>query len=192
MKKIAITAALVALIPATYVTVQHMQEKPQPAQPVKEAYVAAEGKVEALPGFDVNIGTGELNGKVGKILVKEGESVKAGQVVAILQNEDLAAAVKRAEGDLLVAKSKLKEIESGARPQEIKEAEAALQGAKATLEEASRQVVRYRTLQKQGMVSPADLDSKERTFEGVLPRRHSTMPRRSWIKPIFAHLLKVW
>lgn len=34
-------------------------------------------------------GTGELNGRIAKILVKEGEQVHKGQTVAELENEDL-------------------------------------------------------------------------------------------------------
>jgi multidrug efflux pump subunit AcrA (membrane-fusion protein) len=57
------------------------------------AYVAAEGKVEAMTGFDVDLGTGELNGRIAQILVKEGDAVHRGQVVASLVNEDLQAQV---------------------------------------------------------------------------------------------------
>ncbi|MDA8092977.1 MAG: efflux RND transporter periplasmic adaptor subunit [Betaproteobacteria bacterium] len=143
------------------------RKSPQTVSPEPPAYVAAQGRVEALPGFDVNVGTGELNGKVESILVSEGQSVRAGQVVAVLQNRDLKAAVNQAAANLALAQSQLADLEAGARPQQIKEAAAALQGAKAVLDEAARQVVRYRELRREGMVSPAALDKEERAFRSA-------------------------
>lgn len=129
------------------------------------AYVAAEGTVEAMPGYDVDLGTGELNGRVDRILVKEGEQVKAGQVVAVLENRDLQARVRNAEQQLSVAQAALREVESGPRPEELQEAAAAVAGAKAAMEESQRQRDRFRTLRGQGMVSQSSLDEKERLFE---------------------------
>jgi len=137
-----------------------------PAAPrASAAYVAAEGKVEAMPGYDIDVGTGELNGKLDKILVKEGDSVQAGQVVAILQNEELRAAVSRAESGLQVARSKLAEIKAGARKEEIREAAAAWEGAKAVLQEAAAQLKRYRELRAQDMASSAALDERQRAYD---------------------------
>ncbi len=140
------------------------QRKPPDPLPPAAPQVAAEGKVEARPGFDVNVGTGQLNGKVEQILVKEGETVKAGQVVAVLQNEDARARVAAAQQDLSVARSKLREVASGARKEEILAAAAALAGAKAARDEAQRLLQRYAELYRQGMVSPAALDDRERAF----------------------------
>ncbi len=140
---------------------------PPPDPGASAAYVAAEGKVEAMPGYDINVGTGELNGKVEKILVKEGEPVKAGQLGAIMQNEEMKAAVRRAESELLVARSKLAEVRSGARIEETKEAQAAWEGATAVLQEAQSQLRRYRDLRAQGMVSPATLDERQRTHDAA-------------------------
>lgn len=160
-------AALVLVGVAVYALWSYEQKPPRrPRQPVA-SYVAAEGKVEARPGFDVNVGTGQLNGKVEHILVKEGESVRAGQVVAVLQNEDARARVVAAEQDLAVARSRLREVASGARKEEILEAAAALEGAKAVRDEAERLLRRYAELYRQGMVSPAALDERERAFRAA-------------------------
>ncbi|MDA8383392.1 MAG: efflux RND transporter periplasmic adaptor subunit [Betaproteobacteria bacterium] len=146
------------------------------------AYVAAQGKVEALPGFDVNVGTGELNGKVERILVNEGQAVKAGQVVAVLQNRDLRAAVEQAAANLALAQSQLADLQAGARPQQIKEAAAALQGAKAVLDEAARQVARYRALRREGMVSPAALDQEEKSFRAARASVEEAAQRENLLK----------
>lgn len=168
MKSISIAALLIVLAAGAYALFSHERKPPAPAtQTAVRSHVAAEGKVEAMPGFDVDVASGELNGKVQKILVREGDAVKAGQLVAVLENEDLQAKVKAAEEQMAVARSKLQEVKSGARKEEILQAAAALDGATANMEEADKQLQRYRELRRQGMVSPASLDEKERAYKGA-------------------------
>jgi len=169
MRKMWIAAAIIALIAiGALIFLAHPRSAARPPEPrARAAYVAAEGKVAAMPGYDIDVGSGELNGKVGKILVKEGESVSAGQVVAILENEETKAAVRRAETELLVARSRLAEVRSGARAEEVDEARAAWKGAKAVLRETGRQLERYRELRAQGMVSSATLDERQRAYDSA-------------------------
>ena len=168
MKKTWIAAASIALVAiGVLVFFTHRPPGPPPDPPTGPARVAAEGKVEAMPGYDIDVSSGELNGKVDKILAKEGDVVQAGQIVAIMQNDDLKAAVQRAEGELLVARSRLAEVRSGARAEEIKEATAAWEGAQAMRQEAASQLKRYRDLRAQGMVSAATLDERQRTYDGA-------------------------
>jgi ABC exporter DevB family membrane fusion protein len=170
MKKTRIAAALIALVAigALVFFFTHRPPAPPPPDPrANAASVAAEGKVEAMPGYDVDVSSGELNGKVDRILVKEGETVRAGQLVAIMQNDDLKAAVQRAEGELRVARSKLAEVRSGARTEEIGEATAAWEGARAVRQEAESQLRRYRELRAQGMVSSATLDERQRAYDAA-------------------------
>ena len=180
MKKTWIAASLIALVAiGALVFFTHQQSAPPPPDPrAGPARVAAEGKVEAMPGYDIDVSSGELNGKVDKILVKEGDPVTAGQVVAIMQNEEMKAAVRRAESELLVARSKLAEIRSGARSEEIKEAHAAWEGAKAVRQEAESQLKRYRELRAQGMVSSAVLDERQRAYDAARAAADQTEQRK--------------
>ena len=163
MKSLVIAALLIMLTVGAYVLFSQQRKSPTPAAQVAvRSHVAAEGKVEAMPGFDIDVASGELNGKVQKILVREGEAVKAGQLIAVLENEDLQAKVKAGEEQVTAARSKLQEVKSGARQEEIRQAAAALDGAMADREEADKQLQRYRELNRQGMVSPASLDERER------------------------------
>jgi len=165
MKSIGIAALLIGLAAGAYALLSHERKSPAPTtQAAVRSHVAAEGKVEAMPGFDVDVASGELNGKVQKILVREGDTVEAGQLVAVLENEDLQARVKAAEEQMAVARSKLQEVKSGARKEEILQAAAALDGATADMEEADKQLQRYRELRRQGMVSIASLDERERIY----------------------------
>ena len=161
-------ALAIALAVGGYVLLS--QERSPPATATELAvrsHVAAEGKVEAMPGFDVDVASGELNGKVAKILVQEGDVVVAGQLLAVLQNDDVRARLSAAEGQLAVARSKLVEVKAGARREEILQAEAALEGARVNMEEADSQLQRYRELHRRGMVSPASLDERDRAFKAA-------------------------
>lgn len=164
-----IKAALaIALAAGGYVLLSRERSPPATATELAvRSHVAAEGKVEAMPGFDVDVASGELNGKVAKILVREGDVVVAGQLLAVLQNDDVRARLNAAEGQLAVARSKLAEVRAGARREEVLQAEAALEGARVNMEEADSQLQRYRELHRRGMVSPASLDERERAFKAA-------------------------
>lgn len=170
MKKFLLPLLLLLAIGAIAIF-QLEKRPPASATPASSAaYVAAEGKVEAMPGYDINLGTGELNGKVARILVQEGDKVNVGQVVAVLDNADLGAQVQAAERQLAVAQSQLKEVLAGARREEIMQAAAALAGAQAGQQEAEHLYQRYKDLRAQGMVSPASLDERERALKEAQAR----------------------
>lgn len=159
-------AAIVILILYAALT-HHSATNTDSMESLRLAYVAAEGKVEAMPGYDVDVGTSELNGRIAKIFAKEGEQVHKGQIVAELENEDLQAQVTQGERELTVAKARLIELESGARKEEIREADARLKGDSARLDEARNQLQRNRDLRRQNMISQATLDNAEAAFKAA-------------------------
>ena len=77
----------------------------------------------------------KIPGRVEKRLVSEGERVKAGQVVALLDQAELSreVAIRRAEEQ--AARAFLAELEAGSRTEEIAQAEAGVQKAQARLDE---------------------------------------------------------
>ena len=74
---------------------------PKPAAPVQSS-TAAEGRLEPQHWANLNFAT---SGAVAEILVKEGDSVKAGAVLARLDNATLKSAVAEAEAALIVIKA---------------------------------------------------------------------------------------
>lgn len=171
MKKFLLPLLLILLAVGAVAIFQYEKRSPAPAAPaVSVGYVAAEGKVEAMPGYDINLGTGELNGKVARILVQEGDRVSPGQLVAVLDNADLSAQTQAVERQLAVAQSRLKEVLAGTRHEEIMQAAAALGGANAAQQEAEHLYQRYKDLRAKGMVSPASLDERERVLKETQAR----------------------
>jgi HlyD family secretion protein len=90
--------------------------------------VSAEGKV--VPARHAALSF-PVAGRVTKVLVHEGDQVRAGQLLMQLESARQAAGVLQAEADLAAAEAQLAKVESGATPQELAAAEAAVTSAKA-------------------------------------------------------------
>ncbi|MBI5199841.1 MAG: biotin/lipoyl-binding protein [Nitrospirae bacterium] len=67
----------------------------------KKRYVTAEGKVEAMPGAEVEVGS-ELDGKIAEFFIEEGDWIKKGDTIARLENSDIHAKLREAEAGLSV------------------------------------------------------------------------------------------
>jgi membrane fusion protein YbhG len=85
---------------------------------------------------EVDLGFG-VDGPIAQVLVEEGDRVEAGQTLAILEQDPFLDAVQAAEATLKLAEARQSEGIHGPRPQEIKRARAAVQGAEATLANAA-------------------------------------------------------
>jgi len=77
----------------------------------------------------------KISGRVEKRLVSEGERVKAGQVVALLDRAELTQEVAIRRAEERVARAVLAELDAGSRSEEIAQAEAGVQKAQARLDE---------------------------------------------------------
>jgi len=77
----------------------------------------------------------KIPGRVVERLVDEGETVKAGQVVARLDQADLLQEVALRAAEVRAAQAALAELVAGSRPEEIAQAAAAVQQAQARLDE---------------------------------------------------------
>lgn len=132
-------------------------------------YVAAEGKVEALPGLEVEIGS-ELTARVEKMLVRENDSVTKGQLIAQLNNRDIQARLNEAQSELAVARAKLREVASGARKEEIQKAAATLERAASELALARKEYDRHQNLYRRSLIAAASLDESENTLQVAAAR----------------------
>src|SRR3990170_2741301 len=98
--------------------------------PVKDsAAIKAEGKLQPLLSVNLSFATG---GEVAEVLVKEGDAVKAGDVLARVKSDAQQAAVARAEaGVASTIASEAKYLEQ--LPQQIAAAEAEIRSAEAQI-----------------------------------------------------------
>ena len=122
--------------------------------------------------------------RVEKILVKEGDMVKIGQVIAILDNSDrLQAELTEAKAEVNIIKAKIAQIQAGAKPGEITaqkaiidrlaaESQGDIDTQKVTLEKLQSELLnaeaenhRYQELYTAGAISASQRDSKNLNVE---------------------------
>ncbi len=95
------------------------------------------GELEALAEFVV---APKVSGRVERVLLNIADTVKRGQVVAELDNDEYVQAVAQAQADLVVARANLS-------------------GAKSALEIANREFKRTESLLKRGIASDSEFDA---------------------------------
>lgn len=105
-----------------------------------------------------------MAGRIEAILVREGDSVEAGQEIAHLDREELLARRRSAEAQWEAALALLSEMESGFREEEIEEGRAALRQAEERLQDALRDRDRAQRLFDGGSMSQEMLDKAVTAF----------------------------
>ena len=113
----------------------------------------------------------KISGRIGEVLVKEGDTVKKGQVLAKIDVRDAAVQKNQAEAALAAAKAKYDAIAAGSRPQEIAQARAGAEQASASaaqalasLENAGKYYQRMSKLYEDGAISATQRDNAETSY----------------------------
>lgn len=126
------------------------------------------GDLKLIGTVDANevLVSARIPGRIQKLNVEEGQAVKAGDLIATVESEDLAAAQKAAEANVMSDQSKLAETVATQRQNEgevssatvnaqaqVKASQAALAQAQANLEHQKADTTRTVALAKQGIAS---------------------------------------
>jgi len=106
----------------------------------------------------------DLNGRLGALRVHEGDRVKAGDTLAILTAATMPADIARQEANVADASAQLKNLEAGARSEEIARAEAEVQRTATALKLAQQNRQRIEPLAAKGTV-PAQRGDEVRAAE---------------------------
>jgi HlyD family secretion protein len=109
------------------------QEASSPTQIVEAAQLRLDGVIE---GQQVAV-VAEISGRVVELMADEGEAVRAGDVLARLDDAELQVQVKQAQAARSAAQARLAQVKAGARSQDIAVARAALDRARAEREGAA-------------------------------------------------------
>ncbi len=99
-----------------------------------------------------NVGS-EAVGLVKEILVDEGDVVKDGAVMVVLENSQLLIQLSEAKAGLRQASESLKELRRGPRPMEVARARASMLEAQALLTRAEKEFKRNKDLYKKKVLS---------------------------------------
>src|SRR5205085_8709126 len=96
----------------------------------------------------------DVSGEIVELFVKEGDSIKAGQVLARIDQEAYASAVESANANVNVSKSELSRSKSA-----IDNAKAQVEQIKSQVETAKRTNDRNKKLRADGVISAQDLEN---------------------------------
>lgn len=100
----------------------------------------------------------QVPGRIAALLADEGDTLSAGQAVARLDPRDYELNVARGRAEAEVAKAALTLLEAGARPQELRVAEAAVSQAEAQLRFARAELRRVESLVSKKLAAQEQLD----------------------------------
>ncbi|WP_299411440.1 ABC exporter membrane fusion protein [Acaryochloris sp. IP29b_bin.148] len=181
---VAIAAALTLAGTSIWVFRQYTgssQASHSPAAPLVIKTVTALGRLEPEDELvQLSAPSSTEGNRIAQLLVKEGETVAAGQVIAILDSRDrLQADLLTAQEQVQVAKAELARIQAGAKQgevaaqrAEIARLEAQRQGERTTqsaaiarqraeVDNAQAEFDRYQSLYQQGAISASERDQKQ-------------------------------
>jgi HlyD family secretion protein len=177
-KRVAILTLLIAVGVFVANTAMRKRVEPPPVVQAKAPdLIAAAGRVEPV-SEEIKVGA-ELNGKLRSVPVEEGDRVRRGQVIAILENSDYAARVDIAKAALAQREAGLRRVQNGARPEEKLEAEASVNEARAVLDNARAELSRREALFRSGDIARADLDRAEREVGVARARYDAALQRKA-------------
>ena len=130
------------------------------AESERPSLIAAPGRVEPI-SEEIRVAS-EISGKLRAVPVEEGDSVRRGQVVAVLENDDYRAQVASGEARLAERQAVLRRVVNGARDQERRASWEAVEEAKAVLENARAEAERRESLYQKGVIAREESDRAER------------------------------
>lgn len=169
MKEIRVQAALSTALLAVCVSgITACSGKSEPETPPVAVQTTA-AKVQAIedvfqaPGILYPIHQASLTPKVSapveRYLVNRGSRVHQGQLLAVLDNEDLKAAVIAARGAYDQARATYESTTHSTLPEEVQAARAAATDAKSTLDQQQRLYESESNLYKEGAIPRKDVDA---------------------------------
>lgn len=132
------------------------------AAPATREVLIASGYVVAHHKHELG---SKVMGRVEWIGVEKGDLVKKGQLLVKLEDREYRAQLEQALASKRAAIERLRELEAGSRPEEIRRGEAELARAKADLVNAQLELDRLRGLLTAGVVSQQQVDNAQSRFD---------------------------
>ncbi len=150
-----VVIGVVALIGA----VSSMRGKDMPVRTVSvtrgtiSSTISTNGKIEPISGFEAHAPTAA---SVKRVLVKEGDTVKAGQLLVELDDSPARAEAARALAQVRAAQADLASVRNGGTHEEVISNRSELSRAQAEFQAAQRNLEAVKKLQQTGAASPAE------------------------------------
>ena len=125
--------------------------------------VLATGTLSLKTGAEVKIGA-RISGQLERLMVKIGDRVKAGDLIAVIEHEDLLARVAKFEADLRAEEARLEKARMEG-PLEIRKDKASVEELNVQLRMAEKTLKRNLDLSQKGFVSVSAVDEAEEKAE---------------------------
>lgn len=125
---------------------------------------------------DIHVGS-RVGGRVMKVVAKEGQAVKAGEVLVLLEPYELRASLAESQAALRQAEARLGELLAGYRREEIDQAKADWLAAKAQHENAEKLRRRMKDLVERQLIAPQEYDDARTKAEETEQRMKSGKER---------------
>ena len=120
--------------------------------------ISTNGKIEPVNSFEAHA---PAPASVNKVLVAEGDRVKAGQLLVRLDDAEARAQAARAMAQLRSAEAALHAIKAGGTQEELLTARSDLTKAQAERDDAQRNLQAVQKLRQNGAASPAEVEAAE-------------------------------
>jgi HlyD family secretion protein len=120
--------------------------------------VSTNGKIEPVNNFEAHAPAAT---SVRRVLIKEGDSVKKGELLAVLDDADARAQAARAEAQLRAAQADLSAAERGGNREEVLSLEAQLVKAGTDRDSAQHNLDALKKLERQGAASAGEVREAE-------------------------------
>jgi len=153
--------------PPTKPKAKDFQFKPVTRQDVHQK-VLATGTVSLKTGAEVKIGA-RISGQVKSLQVKIGDFIRAGEMIAIIEHEDLISRVARFQADLDAESARFEKILAEG-PLQINKAKAELEELQVQLKLAGKTLQRNLELNKKGFIADTAVDEAEERLEVLKAR----------------------
>src|ERR1700674_1069408 len=122
------------------------------------SFFSTNGKVEPLQNFEAHAPIGTT---IKKILVREGDRVKKGQLLVQLNDAEARSQAARAKAQVLGSDANISDLRSGGNHEEILTLESQILKARTDSETAQRNLDALRRLRQQNAASPGEIKNAE-------------------------------
>lgn len=126
--------------------------------------IQTNGKIEPIQNFEAHSPAATT---VKKLLVKEGDSVRKGQLLLELDDAEARAQSARALAQMRAADADLSAVRSGGTHQEVLTTESSLVKARGELDTAQRNLEAMKRLQQGGAASPAEVAEAQNKLQAA-------------------------
>jgi multidrug resistance efflux pump len=142
--------------------------KPLAPEPPK-GQIALESSGHIIPAHQILVSP-KVSGMIVQLNIEEGMRVQKGDVIAVLESTDYEADVARAKAYVKLCEEKIRELENGSRPEEIKQAEAELAESQANLARLASEWKRNLDLRQSKSITQQEYELAESSYKAMQQR----------------------